>query len=236
MAKKQSKRYRAALAAGNLDAAYSVADAAALLAKMPAPKFDETIEISANLGVDPKQSDQMVRGTVSLPNGSGKKIRVLVFTDNAQAALDAGADIAGLGDIIDKINGGWTDFDVAVSTTPAMKEVRKVARVLGPRGLMPNPKSGTVTDDVAKTIKEVKAGRIEFKMDKTANLSIVVGKRSFAQPLLVENIAAALAALVKAQPAVFKGKFIKSLTLSGTMSPGVKLDTKPYSAATAEAA
>jgi large subunit ribosomal protein L1 len=235
MAKKQSKRFRAALVAGNLDATYNVVEAVALLAKFPVPKFDETVEVSANLGVDPKQSDQMVRGTVSLPNGSGKKIRVLVFTDDAPAALAAGADFAGLGDIIDKINGGWLDFDVAVSTTPAMKEVRKVARVLGPRSLMPNPKSGTVSDDIAKTIKEVKAGRIEFKMDKTANLALVVGKRSFAQPLLVENINAALAALVKAQPSVFKGKFIKSLTLSGTMSPGVKIDTKPYGAATADA-
>ncbi|MDR1818417.1 MAG: 50S ribosomal protein L1 [Puniceicoccales bacterium] len=228
MAKKLSKRYRAAAAVGKLDATYTVAQAVELLAKMPAPKFDETVEVSANLGVDPKQSDQMVRGTVSLPNGSGKKIRVLVFTDDAPAALAAGADAAGLADIIDKINGGWLDFDVAVSTTPAMKEVRKVARVLGPRGLMPNPKSGTVSDDIAKTVKEVKAGRIEFKMDKTANLAVVVGKRSFAQPQLVENIEAALAALVKAQPASFKGRFIKSLTLSATMSPGVKIDTKPY--------
>jgi large subunit ribosomal protein L1 len=235
MPKKQSKRFRAALAVGKLDALYTAAQAVELLAKFPAPKFDETIEVSANLGVDPKQSDQMVRGTVSLPNGSGKKIRVLVFTDNAQAALDAGADAAGLGDIIDKINAGWLDFDVAVSTTPAMKEVRKVARVLGPRGLMPNPKSGTVSDDIPKTIREVKAGRIEFKMDKTGNVAIVVGKRSFTAQQLGENLAAALTALVKAQPSAVKGKFIKSLTLSGTMSPGVKIDIKPYSAS-AEAA
>jgi large subunit ribosomal protein L1 len=235
MPKKQSKRYRSAAAVGNLEETRTVAAAVELLAKMPAPKFDETVEISANLGVDPKQSDQMVRGTVSLPNGSGKKIRVLVFTENPQAALDAGADFAGLGDIIEKINGGWLDFDVAISTTPAMKEVRKVARVLGPRSLMPNPKSGTVSDDIPKTIKEVKAGRIEFKMDKTANIAIVVGKRSFSAQNLAENIDAALAALVKAQPASFKGRFIKSLTLSATMSPGVKIDTKPYGAV-AEAA
>ncbi|MDR0535133.1 MAG: 50S ribosomal protein L1 [Puniceicoccales bacterium] len=228
MQKKQSKRYRAALAATKPDALYSAAEAVAQLAKFQAAKFDETVEIYANLAVDPKQSDQMVRGTVSLPHGSGKKIRVLVFTDNAKAALDAGADFAGLNDIIDKINGGWLDFDVAVSTTPAMKEVRKVARVLGPRGLMPNPKSGTVSDDIPKTIQEVKAGRIEFKMDKTGNVAIVVGKRSFAQAQLVENLGAALNALVKAQPSAVKGKFIKSLTLSSTMSPGVKLDTKPY--------
>lgn len=233
MPKKQSKRYRAAAASGDLEATYTVAQAVELLAKMPAPKFDETIEISANLGVDHKQSDQMVRGTVSLPNGSGKKIRVLVFTDNAKAALDAGADHAGLNDLIDKINEGWLDFDVAISTTPAMKEVRKVARVLGPRGLMPNPKSGTVSDDIPRTIKEVKAGRIEFKMDKTGNVAIVVGKRSFAAQQLVENMDAALLALVKAQPASFKGKFINSLTVSGTMSPGVKIDIKPYATSVA---
>lgn len=230
MAKKQSKRYRAAVKASDLEATYTVAQAAEILGKMAAPKFDETVEVSANLGVDPKQSDQMVRGTVALPNGSGKNIKVLVFTENAQVALAAGADHAGLNDIIDKINGGWIDFDIAVSTTSAMASVRKVARVLGPRGLMPNPKSGTVSDDVAKTIREVKAGRIEFKMDKTANVAIVVGKRSFTAAQLTENIEAALASLVKAQPESFKGKFIKSLTLSATMSPGVKIDIKPYTA------
>ncbi|MDR2513451.1 MAG: 50S ribosomal protein L1 [Puniceicoccales bacterium] len=231
MPKKQSKRYRAAQAVGNLEAIYTVPQAVELLGKMPALKFDETVHVSANLGVDPKQSDQMVRGTVALPNGSGKKIRVLVFTDNAQAALDAGADHAGLNDIIDKINAGWLDFDIAVSTTPAMKEVRKVARVLGPRGLMPNPKSGTVSDDIPKTIAEVKAGRIEFKMDKTANVAIVVGKRSFTAAQLIENVEAALTSLVKAQPSGCKGKFIKSLTLNSTMTPGVKIDTKPYATA-----
>ncbi|MDR2982352.1 MAG: 50S ribosomal protein L1 [Puniceicoccales bacterium] len=231
MAKKQSKRYRAAAKQADLEATYTVAQAAELLSKMPASKFNETVEVSANLGVDPKQSDQMVRGTVALPNGSGKNVRVVVFTENAQAALDAGAEFAGLNDIIDKINGGWMDFDVAISTTSAMASVRKVARVLGPRGLMPNPKSGTVSDDIPKTIKEVKAGRVEFKMDKTANVSIIVGKRSFAAADLVTNIEAALSSLVKAQPESFKGKFIKSLTLSSTMSPGIKLDIKPYTAA-----
>ncbi len=235
MPKKQSKRYLAAAKAADLEASYTVAEAAGILGKFPAPKFDETVEVSANLGVDPKQSDQMVRGTVSLPNGSGKKIKVLVFTENAQAALDAGADFAGLNDMIDKINGGWMDFDIAVSTTSAMALVRKVARVLGPRGLMPNPKSGTVSDDIAETVKQVKAGRIEFKMDKTANVAIVVGKRSFSAQQLTENIDAALASLLKAQPESFRGKFIKSLTLSATMSPGIKIDIKPYSVATAAA-
>lgn len=226
-----SKRYREAAKAADLAQTYSVAQAAEILKKMPSAKFDETVEISACLGVDPKQSDQMVRGTVSLPAGSGKKIRVIVFTENPQEALAAGADAAGLNDLIDKVLGGWMDFDVAVSTTPAMKDVRKVARVLGPRGLMPNPKSGTVTDDVPKTLAEVKAGRVEFKMDKTANVVIVVGKKSFAADKLQANIAAALGALAKAQPAGFVGpRFVKSVTLSSTMSPGIRIDLRAVAA------
>jgi len=222
-----SKRYREAAKAADLAQAYSVAQAAEILKKMPSAKFDETVEVSACLGVDPKQSDQMVRGTVSLPAGSGKKIRVIVFTENPQEALDAGADAAGLNDLIDKVLGGWMDFDVAVSTTPAMKDVRKVARVLGPRGLMPNPKSGTVTDDVPRTLAEVKAGRVEFKMDKTANVVIVVGKKSFSNDKLEANIAAALGALAKAQPSGFAGpRFVKSVTLSSTMSPGIRIDLR----------
>lgn len=229
MPKKQSKRYKAALAAGDLKASYSVAEAVELLKKMPVAKFDETVEVSARLGVDPKQSDQMVRGTVSLPNGSGRKITVIVFTEKPEEALAAGADEAGLADLIAKVSGGWTDFDVAVSTVSAMKEVRKVARVLGPRGLMPNPKAGTVSDDIPATIKAVKGGRVEFKMDKTANISIVVGKRSFEAKALAENAEEAIRALVKAEPEALKGsKFIKSLTVSSTMSPGVKIDIKPY--------
>lgn len=226
-----SKRYREAAKAADLAQTYSVAQAAEILKKMPSAKFDETVEISACLGVDPKQSDQMVRGTVSLPAGSGKKIRVIVFTENPQEALAAGADAAGLNDLIDKVLGGWMDFDVAVSTTPAMKDVRKVARVLGPRGLMPNPKSGTVTDDVPKTLAEVKAGRVEFKMDKTANVVIVVGKKSFAADKLQANITAALGALAKAQPAGFVGpRFVKSVTLSSTMSPGIRIDLRAVAA------
>ncbi|NBX01798.1 50S ribosomal protein L1 [bacterium] len=231
MKTKSSKRYRAALQVADLKATYDVAQAADIIKKMPSAKFDETVEISAFLGVDPKQSDQMVRGTVSLPNGSGKKIKVIAFTENPKEALDAGADFAGLADMIAKVNGGFLDFDVAVSTTSAMKEVRQVARVLGPKGLMPNPKSGTVSDDLVKTIKEVKAGRVEFKMDKTGNIVIVVGKKSFTAKQLAENAEAALAALVKSQPVGFAGgRFIKSLTISSSMSPGVSIDLKPYSA------
>ena len=232
MNKKPSKRYQAAAKVADLTQIFAVEKAAEIIKKMPAAKFDETVEVSACLGVDPQQSDQMVRGTVSLPNGSGKKIKVIVFTDNAKEALDAGADFAGLNDLIDKVNGGWMDFDVAISTTPAMKDVRKVARVLGPRGLMPNPKSGTVTDDVPRTIKEVKAGRVEFKMDKTANVVIVVGKKSFGAQQLAQNIDAALGALIKSQPTGFAGtRFIKSVTLSSTMSPGIRLDLRAAAAA-----
>lgn len=227
MNRNPSKRYVAAAKVADLAKDHDVAAAAEILKKMPSAKFDETVEISACLGVDPKQSDQMVRGTVSLPNGSGKKIRVIVFTENPQAALAAGADAAGLNDLIDKVLGGWMDFDVAVSTTPAMKDVRKVARVLGPRGLMPNPKSGTVSDDIPRTIAEVKAGRVEFKMDKTANVVIVVGKKSFAAEKLAQNIEAALGALAKSQPSGFAGpRFVKSVTLSSTMSPGIRIDLR----------
>jgi len=227
MNRNPSKRYVAAAKVADLAKDHPVAAAAEILKKMPSAKFDETVEISACLGVDPKQSDQMVRGTVSLPNGSGKKIRVIVFTENPKQALDAGADAAGLNDLIDKVLGGWMDFDVAVSTTPAMKDVRKVARVLGPRGLMPNPKSGTVSDDIPRTIAEVKAGRVEFKMDKTANVVIVVGKKSFAAEKLAQNVEAALGALAKSQPSGFVGpRFVKSVTLSSTMSPGIRIDLR----------
>ena len=166
----------------------------------------------------------MVRGTVRLPNGSGKKVRVVVFTDHAESAIAAGADKAGLEDLIKEIEGGWMEFDVAVATTSAMKEVRKLARILGPRGLMPNPKSGTVTDDVESAIKEVKGGRVEYKMDKTANLSVVVGKRSLANDKLIENAKAALSSVAATRPEMIKGKFINSITISSTMSPGVKVD------------
>jgi large subunit ribosomal protein L1 len=168
MSKKPSKRYRAAQQVADLKAKYDVNQAAEIIKKMPGTKFDETVEISAFLGVDPKQSDQMVRGTVSLPNGSGKKIKVLAFTENAAEALAAGADYAGLADLIAKVNGGFLDFDVAISTTSAMKDVRQVARVLGPKGLMPNPKSGTVSDDIPKTIKEVKEAALSSRWTRPA--------------------------------------------------------------------
>lgn len=225
---KHSKRFRNALKSADLTKQYPLKEAVEVLGRFPKAKFDETIELSFRLGVDPAQGDQMVRGTTPLPNGSGKKVRVLVFTDDAQAALAAGADVAGLKDIIEKINAGWMDFDVAVSTTAAMKEVRAVARVLGPKGLMPNPKSGTVTDNIAQAIKEVKAGRVEFKMDKAGNVGVPLGKRSFTAEQILENAAAVLNAVGKAKPASIKGRFILSATLSSTMSPGVALASSEY--------
>jgi large subunit ribosomal protein L1 len=170
----------------------------------------------------------MVRGTLQLPHGSGKTVRVIVFTERPEEALELGAEAAGLDDLIDKVTGGWTDFDVAIATSSAMKSVRKVARVLGPRGLMPNPKSGTVSDDIPAAIKLVQGGRVEFKMDKTANVAVVVGKRSFSDEQIADNTEAAIKALLDAKPSSVNGRFVKSLTLSATMSPGVSIDTAPY--------
>jgi large subunit ribosomal protein L1 len=225
---KGSKRYRKSVEMADLTKTYSVEEASALLNTLPNAKFDETVEIYARLEVDPRKSDQMVRGTVKLPQGSGKTVRVIVFTENPEDALAAGAEEAGLDDLIEKVTGGWTDFDVAISTTSAMKSVRKVARVLGPRGLMPNPKSGTVTDDIPAGIDEVKAGRVEFKMDKTANVAVIVGKRSFTPGQIAENVEAAVKALIDARPEAVKSKYLKSLTLSSTMSPGILVGVTKY--------
>lgn len=224
----QSKRYLEASQTVDSLKDYDIDEAISILQGFSPAKFDETVELSFHLGVDPRQSDQMIRGTVSLPNGSGKKVVVAVFTDDEQTALAAGADFAGLGELIAKVQGGWMDFDVAVATPAAMKEVRSIARILGPRGLMPNPKSGTVTDDVAKAINEVKAGRVEYKMDKTANMGVPVGKRSFDTDKIKENIETVIHAVVKARPAGFRGRFILSASVSSTMSPGVSLDTAKY--------
>ena len=224
-----SKRYKAATAVADLESEFPLQQAVEILAKFPKAKFDETVEISFRLGVDPKQGDQMVRGTVALPNGSGKKVRVLAFTEDADAALKAGAEFAGVKEYIAKIQDGWVDFDVAVATPEAMKEVRSIARVLGPKGLMPNPKSGTVSDNIAQAIKEVKAGRVEFKMDKAANIGVGVGKRSFTTEQLVENIGALLGAVGRAKPGSIKGKYIHNVVISATMTPGVRLASSEYS-------
>lgn len=225
---KLHKKYKAALEVADLSKEFTLEEAVAVLNKFPKAKFDETVEVSFRLAVDPRQGDQMVRGTVVLPHGSGKKVRVLAFTADADAALAAGADFAGLKDYMEKIQNGWFDFDVAVATPEAMREVRTIARVLGPKGLMPNPKSGTVTDDLAKAVREVKAGRVEFKVDKTANIGVGVGKRSFAPEQLVENVRSLLTAVGAARPAGLKGRYIMSATLTATMTPGVRLAASDY--------
>jgi large subunit ribosomal protein L1 len=230
MPKAHSKRYESALKVADLTKDYPLAEAVEVLAKFPKAKFDETVELSFRLGVDAASGDQNVRGTTPLPNGSGKKVRVLVFTDNASAALAAGADHAGLQDYMAKINEGWLDFDVAIATTEAMKQVRTLARVLGPKGLMPNPKSGTVTDDIAAGIKAVKAGRVEYKMDKSANIGVGIGKRSFTAAQILENANAVLEAVGKGKPTTFKGgNFIKTVAISSSMSPSVHVASTEFS-------
>ncbi len=235
MAKVRSKRYRAALALVDGDKSYPLTEAVGILKKMPAPKFDQTVTLSFRLGVDPKQSDQMVRGTCPLPHGSGKTVRVLVFAQGAaaEAARNAGAEHVGYEDLIKKVQEGFTDFDVAIATPAAMSEVRKLGKVLGPRGLMPNPKTGTVSDDTAKAIKEVKAGRVEFKLDKNGQVAVPVGKASFEDTQLAENAKSVIDAVVKARPASAKGRFIHHLTLAATMTPGLSLDASLYTKAVA---
>ena len=225
-----SKRFKKALEDVDAKKTYPLKDAVGVLAKFPKAKFNETIDLAFRLGVDPKQSDQMVRGTVPLPHGSGKTVRVLVFAKGnaADAAKSAGAENVGFEDMIAKCVSGWTDFDVAIATPEAMIEVRKLGKVLGPRGLMPNPKTGTVTEDTAKAIKEVKAGRVEFKLDKNGNIAVPVGKFSFAEKALVENGTAVIEAVVKARPATAKGVFVENVTLSATMSPGLKVDASSF--------
>ena len=230
MAQNRSKRYRAAAGQVDRSKTYPLNDAVATLKKFPPTKFDQTVTLSFRLGVDPKQSDQMVRGTCALPHGSGKTVRVLVFAEGkaAQDAKDAGAEHVGFKDMIQKCQEGFQDFDVAIATPAAMAEVRKLGKVLGPRGLMPNPRTGTVTDDTAKAVQEVKAGRVEFKLDKNGNVAVPVGRFSFQENALVENGNAVIEAVVRARPATAKGRYLESVTISATMSPGVPVDTAPY--------
>jgi len=226
-----SKRYKKALAQVDASKTYPLKDAVEVLAKFPRAKFNETVDLAFRLGVDPKQSDQMVRGTVPLPHGSGKTVRVLVFAKagaGADAARAAGAEFVGFDDMIKKCQEGWADFDVAVATPEAMTEVRKLGKVLGPRGLMPNPKTGTVTEDTAKAVREVKAGRVEFKIDKAGNVHVPVGKVSFTTVQLAENARSVIEAVFKSRPASVKGIFVRSGTLSLTMSPPVRIDLKEF--------
>jgi large subunit ribosomal protein L1 len=213
---------------------YALSDAVPLLQKVKYAKFDETVEVTMRLGVDPKHADQMVRGTVVLPHGLGKskKVLAIVGADKFQDARNAGADFVGGEDMVEKIQKeNWSDFDAVIATPDMMKSVGKLGKVLGPRGLMPNPKTGTVTNDVAKAVTEIKAGKVEFRTDKTALVHVPVGKISFTADKLVENATVVLTSVIKAKPAAAKGKYIKGVTLSSTMGPGIAIDTSAVEAA-----
>ena len=227
---KHGKKYKAAAAQVEADTAYSPEKAVALAKATSYSKFNATVEAHIRLGVDPKYADQNVRDVVVLPNGLGKTVRVLVFAEGegARVASANGADHVADDELIKQIQAGWAEFDVAIATPDLMGKVGRLGRILGPRGLMPNPKTGTVTDDTAKAVKEVKAGRVEFKLDKNGNIAVPVGKFSFEQQALVENGTAVIDAVVKARPATAKGVFVENVTLSATMSPGLRVDASSF--------
>jgi len=226
-----SKRYNSNFEKINREKEYSLEAAAELLVNLSHPKFDESVEIAINLGVDPKHADQIVRGTVALPNGIGKDIKVLVFArdDLAEEARNSGADFVGADDMVEKVKGGWTDIDVVVAAPDMMAEVGKLGKVLGPRGLMPNPKIGTVTKDIAKAVTEVKAGKIEFRVEKNGIIHNSIGKVSFSKEKIVENAKVFLGAILKARPQAAKGLYMKKITMTSTMGPGIKLDRSSIS-------
>ena len=231
MARKSGKHYQAAQKQVEAKE-YQLEEAIPLIQKIKFAKFDETVEVHMRLGVDPKHADQMVRGTVVMPNGLGRSKTVLVIAsgDKQREATEAGADFVGGEDMVNKIQSeSWTAFDAVIATPDMMRSVGKLGKVLGPRGLMPNPKTGTVTVDVAKAVKEVKAGKVEFRVDKTGIIHAPVGKVSFAVDKLVENAASLITAVIKAKPAVAKGKYVKNATICSTMGPGVSIDTTPFS-------
>jgi large subunit ribosomal protein L1 len=231
MARKPGKQYQTALKQVAAKE-YLLEEAIPLVQKIKFAKFDETVEVHMRLGVDPKHADQMVRGTVVMPNGLGRSKKVLVIAsgDKQREALEAGADFVGGEDMVNKIQSeGWTDYDSVVATPDMMRSVGKLGKILGPRGLMPNPKTGTVTVDVAKAVKEVKAGKVEFRVDKTGIIHAPVGKTSFSTEKLVENASTLITAVIKAKPAVAKGKYVRSATVCSTMGPGVAVDTTPFS-------
>jgi large subunit ribosomal protein L1 len=223
---KKSKAYRAAAELVDRTKLYTPLEAARLAKETSSKNQDATVEVAIRLGVDPRKADQMVRGTVNLPNGTGKTARVAVFAvgDKADEALSAGADVVGSDDLIERIQGGWLEFDAAIATPDQMAKVGRIARILGPRGLMPNPKTGTVTPDVAKAVNDIKGGKINFRVDKQANLHFVIGKASFDEKKLVENYGAALDEVLRAKPTASKGRYLKKVTVSTTTGPGIPVD------------
>ena len=223
---KRSKSYRQAAEGFDKDTVYSPLAAIKIAKTTSKRKFDETVDVVMRLGVDPRKADQMVRGTVNLPHGTGKTAKVLVFAnaDKAEAAREAGADVVGGDELIEKVAGGWLDFDAVVATPDMMGKVGRLGRVLGPRGLMPNPKTGTVTPDVAKAVSDIKGGKIEFRVDRHANLHFIIGKASFGEVQLAENYAAALEEVLRLKPSASKGRYVKKVTFSTTMGPGIQVD------------
>ena len=223
-----SKRAKSAEAQFDRSQEYPVEEALGIMKKLPGTKFDETVDLSLRLGVDPKHADQMVRGAIVLPHGIGKAVRVAVFAkgEKEREAREAGADVVGAEDLVERIQGGWLEFDSAVATPDLMGQVGRLGKVLGPRGLMPNPKLGTVTFDVGRAVREVKAGKVEFRVDKAGNVHVPIGKRSFPQEQLAANALALLEAIVRAKPSASKGTYLRSITLSSTMGPGIKVDAQ----------
>jgi large subunit ribosomal protein L1 len=222
----QGKRYQEAISKVDREHEYTPTEAVKLLKELPTAKFDETVELSFRMGVDPRKADQMIRGTVSLPHGTGRSVRVAAFAqgDKAREAQEAGADVVGGEDLVDEIIKGNINFDAAVATPDVMSIVGKAGRVLGPRGLMPNPKAGTVTNDIGKAVRDIKAGRLEYRVDRQGNLHLVIGKRSFAEKSLLDNYLAVVDEVIRAKPATSKGKYIRAVTVSSTMGPGIKID------------
>ncbi len=224
---RRGKRYREAAALIEPGRWYTPVEAIRLLKELPAARFDETVEVAFKLGIDPRKADQMIRGTVSLPHGTGRTVRVAVFAvgEKAQEAREAGADLVGGEELVQDVLAGKIEFDAAVATPDMMASVGKAGRVLGPRGLMPNPKTGTVTNDIAKTVRDIKGGRVEYRTDRTGNVHVVIGKRSFDERQLLENYLAVVDEILRARPSAAKGKYVRSATVATTMGPGIPIDT-----------
>jgi large subunit ribosomal protein L1 len=227
---KRGKKYNQGLEKLEAEKAYGFDESLILLKEIANKNFDETVELHFRLGVDPKKANQMVRGTVVLPNGTGKDVKVLVFAegDKVDEAKNAGADYVGMDDLAEKIQGGWTDFDVAIASPNMMGKVGKLARILGPRKLMPNPKAGTITNDIEKAVKEAKAGKVEYRTDKFSNIHVPLGKISFENEKLAENAEALMRAILRDRPASAKGRYVRNITICSTMSPGIKIDSVGY--------